>query len=107
MNGALAGRCARGAAGAGGDLARPARPPASPSGRRTSGCVPDEPACPDAHALPGIIDALLFVGDRYEARVTLGGEHSILLLLPRAPEWREGQRVRLGFPPELVSVWPA
>ena len=56
---------------------------------------------------PGVIDTLLFVGDRYEARVTLGGEHSILLLLPRAPEWREGQALQLAFPPELVSVWPA
>jgi hypothetical protein len=37
----------------------------------------------------------------------LGGEHSILLLLPRAPEWREGQCLQLAFPPELVSVWPA
>ena len=54
-----------------------------------------------------MIDTLLFVGDRYEARVALGGEQSILLLLPRARDWREGQRVRLGFPPEMVSVWPA
>ena len=65
------------------------------------------PRGPDAHALPGIIDALLFVGDRYEARVALGGEHRILLLLPRGREWREGQRLQLAFPPELVSVWPA
>jgi ABC-type Fe3+/spermidine/putrescine transport system ATPase subunit len=67
----------------------------------------DGQACPDAHALPGIIDTLLFVGDRYEARVTLGGEHSLLLLLPRVLEWREGQKLQLAFPPELVSVWPA
>jgi ABC-type Fe3+/spermidine/putrescine transport system ATPase subunit len=58
-------------------------------------------------ALAGVIDALLFVGDRYEARVLLGGEHRIPLLLPRARDWREGQRLRLGFPPETVSVWPA
>jgi ABC-type Fe3+/spermidine/putrescine transport system ATPase subunit len=59
------------------------------------------------HALPGVIEALLFVGDRYEARVTVGAEHSILLLLPRTAEWREGQHVLLAFPPETVSVWPA
>ncbi len=47
------------------------------------------------------------MGDRYEARVTFGGEHAIVLLLTRAREWREGERVRLAFPPELVSVWPA
>ena len=62
---------------------------------------------PDEHALPGVIEALLFVGDRYEARVTVGAEHSILLLLPRTAEWREGQHVLLAFPPETVSVWPA
>jgi ABC-type Fe3+/spermidine/putrescine transport system ATPase subunit len=64
------------------------------------------PAGPARDGLSGVIDALLFVGDRYEARVVLGGEHRIPLLLPRAREWREGQRLRLGFPPETVSVWP-
>ena len=68
---------------------------------------PDDAAAREAHHLLGTIDALSFVGDRYEARVSLGGEHGIVLLLTRAREWREGDRVRLGFPPELVSVWPA
>jgi hypothetical protein len=57
--------------------------------------------------LPGIIDTLSFVGDRYEARVSLGSEHRIVLLLGRDRAWREGDRIELGFPPELVSVWPA
>ncbi len=69
--------------------------------------APDDAGPPDAHHLLGAIDALSFVGDRYEARVTFGGEHAIVLLLTRAREWREGERVRLAFPPELVSVWPA
>jgi hypothetical protein len=47
------------------------------------------------------------MGDRYEARVVLGGDQRILLFLGRGREWREGQRVRLTLPPELVSVWPA
>src|SRR6266478_6314923 len=68
--------------------------------------MPDDHPWPDGHALTGVIEALLFVGDRYEARVALGGEHSILLLVSRAREWREGQRLRLAFPPEMVSVWP-
>ena len=54
-----------------------------------------------------MIEALLFVGDRYEARVALGGEQRILLLLSRGREWREGQRLQLGFPAEMVSVWQA
>jgi ABC-type Fe3+/spermidine/putrescine transport system ATPase subunit len=67
----------------------------------------DDAGSPDAPQLLGTIDALSFVGDRYEARVTFGGEHAIVLLLTRAREWREGERVWLAFPPELVSVWPA
>ena len=61
----------------------------------------------DDNALTGTIEALLFVGDRYEARLALGGEQRILLLLPRAHEWREGQRLQLVFPSDVVSVWPA
>jgi ABC-type Fe3+/spermidine/putrescine transport system ATPase subunit len=61
----------------------------------------------DGNALTGTIEALLFVGDRYEARVALGGEQRVSLLLSRTRTWREGQRVRLGFPEHLVSVWPA
>jgi ABC-type Fe3+/spermidine/putrescine transport system ATPase subunit len=69
--------------------------------------APDDPGSDDAPHLLGTIDALSFVGDRYEARVALGGEHCIVLRLTRTREWREGERVRLGFPPEMVSVWPA
>ena len=56
--------------------------------------------------LRGEIEALLFVGDRYEARVALGGQQRIRLPLPRGA-WREGQGLELHLPPELVSVWPA
>ena len=66
-----------------------------------------EGASPGRYTLPGVIEALLFVGDRYEARVALGGEQRILLLLSRTREWREGQRLELAFPPDAVSVWPA
>jgi ABC-type Fe3+/spermidine/putrescine transport system ATPase subunit len=61
----------------------------------------------DINTLGGTIEALLFVGDRYETQVTLGGDQRILLLLSRARTWCEGQRVQLAFPPDLVSVWPA
>ena len=60
----------------------------------------------DVNALAGTIEALLFVGDRYEARVAVG-DHHVPLMLPRAREWREGQRLQLAFPREAVSVWPA
>jgi TOBE domain len=68
---------------------------------------PGDPATLDGGALDGTIEALLFVGDRYEARVSLGGEQRIHLLLSRSRDWREGQRLRLGFPRDVVSVWPA
>jgi len=61
----------------------------------------------DGNTLPGLVEALLFVGDRYEARVALGGEQRILLFLGRGREWREGQRLTLRLPPEVLSVWPA
>ena len=66
----------------------------------------DRPAARD-HTLGGVIEALLFVGDRYEARVALSEEHRILLFLTRGGDWREGQRLQLYFPPDVVSVWPA
>jgi ABC-type Fe3+/spermidine/putrescine transport system ATPase subunit len=69
--------------------------------------IPDDRRGPGDNLLSGEIEALLFVGDRYEARIALGGEHRILLLLPRAAQWREGQRLWLALPPESVSVWPA
>jgi ABC-type Fe3+/spermidine/putrescine transport system ATPase subunit len=68
---------------------------------------PDDLVQRETNRLPGVIDALSFVGDRYEARVALSGEYRIVLFLPRAREWREGERLQLGFPPETVSVWPA
>src|SRR5262245_43321745 len=69
--------------------------------------TPGDGAQSSANTLPGLVEALLFMGDRYEARVALGGEQRILLFLGRGREWREGQRVRLTLPPDLVSVWPA
>ena len=62
---------------------------------------------PHANRLPGIIETLGFVGDRYEARIALGGELRIVLHLSRARAWREGDQVVLGLAPGRVSVWPA
>ena len=105
MEGALAGRMLAGRAAAdtalveGGEAQLAIRP-------EDIAVSAEEVARADDHTLPGVIEALLFVGDRYEARVALGGEQRILLLLPRGREWREGQRLHLGFPADAVSVWP-
>ena len=106
MNGPLSGRTLSGRSAAAGPLAPGAEATITirPEDIRVT---PDDPGGGDAPHLLGTIDALFFVGDRYEARVALGDEQCIVLLLTRTREWREGERVRLGFPPELVSVWPA
>jgi len=106
MNGALAGRTLTGRAPEGITLVpgADARVAIRPEDIQVG--LDDGPR-PEPHALPGVIDALLFVGDRYEARVTLDDEQCIQVLLSRAVEWREGHRVLLAFPPESVSVWPA
>ena len=106
MDGGLAGRMLAGRAAADAALAEGAE---AQLAIRPEDIVVSAEAAPDAdeHALPGVVEALLFVGDRYEVRVAVGGEQRILLLLPRGREWREGQRLQLGFPPEVVSVWPA
>ena len=58
-------------------------------------------------ALDGTLEALLFVGDHYECRVSLPGDQSVLLHAPRSTALREGDTVRLTVAPEGVSVWPA
>ncbi|MBP1155401.1 MULTISPECIES: ABC transporter ATP-binding protein [unclassified Paenibacillus] len=55
--------------------------------------------------LEGTINALLFVGDRYECHIQLG-DTSVLVYAPRNQRLAEGQSVRLYFPPEAVTVWP-
>jgi ABC-type Fe3+/spermidine/putrescine transport system ATPase subunit len=69
--------------------------------------APHDPPRQETNWLPGVIEGLSFVGDRYEARVALGGEYRVVMFIPRGREWREGERLQLGFPPEMVSVWPA
>ena len=106
MNGPLTGRTLAGRSAAAGSFTEGAAATIAirPEDIRVA---PADAGGSDADHLLGTIDTLSFVGDRYEARVALGGEHCIVLLLTRTREWREGERVRLGFPPELVSVWPA
>jgi ABC-type Fe3+/spermidine/putrescine transport system ATPase subunit len=99
--GALVGRAAAGAMLAPGAEAHVAvRPEAIEIGL-------DDPPAPGDNTLTGVLEDLLFVGDRFEARVVLDGAQRIRLPLPRAHHWREGQRLQLHLPPEVVSVWPA
>jgi ABC-type Fe3+/spermidine/putrescine transport system ATPase subunit len=65
-----------------------------------------DPMAPGRNTLPGVIDTLLFLGDRYESQIQLEGGQTALLYLPRSLDWTEGQAVRLRFPRERLSVWP-
>jgi ABC-type Fe3+/spermidine/putrescine transport system ATPase subunit len=53
----------------------------------------------------GRIDALLFIGDHYEATVSLDIGQTVMAHLPAIDGWREGQRVALSMRPEDVRVW--
>ena len=61
----------------------------------------------ETNVINGIIASLLFIGDRFEARVELPWEQVVFLYLPPDDRWREGQTVRLRLAPEHVQVWPA
>lgn len=68
---------------------------------------------PDAeNVLRGVIETLLFVGDRFEARVELPwGESVSLYLSPNfeqhpSLQWREGQPVAMRLAPAQLHAWP-
>jgi hypothetical protein len=68
--------------------------------------TPDTPFG-DGNTVRGLIEAVLFTGDRYEAQIELSSGESVLLYLPSTDRWREGQAVCLRMPAEEVRVWPA
>jgi ABC-type Fe3+/spermidine/putrescine transport system ATPase subunit len=69
---------------------------------------PDPAAAADADdAVPAVIEALLFAGDSYEARLVLPGGEAIVLPLPRTLHWTEGQSVVLRLPRNHTPAWRA
>jgi ABC-type Fe3+/spermidine/putrescine transport system ATPase subunit len=60
-----------------------------------------------ANKFPGRIEALLFLGDRYQAQVRLAWGQDLLLFLSPTGDWAEGQQVVVHIPEEDVSLWPA
>jgi ABC-type Fe3+/spermidine/putrescine transport system ATPase subunit len=58
------------------------------------------------NTLPATIEALLFIGDRYEAQVRLPWGESVLVYLPPSDRWQEGRMVFLTLPPGEVRIWP-
>jgi hypothetical protein len=59
------------------------------------------------NTLSGRIDALLFIGDHYEATITLDLGQVIMAHLSASDEWREGQHVTLSLPAHDIRVWAA
>lgn len=59
-----------------------------------------------SNVLRGVISTLLFIGDRYEARVQLPWSSEIFLYLPPDDRWREGQPVAMRLAPQEVHAWP-
>jgi ABC-type Fe3+/spermidine/putrescine transport system ATPase subunit len=58
------------------------------------------------NAVEGVIDTLLFVGERFEAHITLTNGTPLLLHLPRTGGWSPGQPVVVTWPDERATVWP-
>ena len=69
---------------------------------REASSDPDSP-----NAINAILSTLLFIGDRYEARVILPWEQEVFLYLPPESELREGQTVTLKLASESLQVWPS
>jgi iron(III) transport system ATP-binding protein len=67
------------------------------SGRDTSG----------ANVVTGRIEALLFVGDHYEAQILIAEDQFLELRLDRGATWREGQELALMLPPDRITLWPS
>jgi ABC-type Fe3+/spermidine/putrescine transport system ATPase subunit len=55
--------------------------------------------------LVGRIEALLFIGDHYEATLALQVGQQVMAHLPAVDGWHEGQAVALVLPSEDVRVW--
>lgn len=66
---------------------------------------------PGINTLAGRIDALLFVGDHYDATITLDDGQVVSAVLDANAsadgDWREGQRIWLELPVDHIRVWAA
>ena len=67
--------------------------------------LPDQPADGAPNVINGEIEEILFVGDRFETKVGIGGE-SIIIDLPSEGAWRDGQKLYIRFDRDVTSLWP-
>ena len=59
------------------------------------------------NSVQGLVDSLVFVGDRIELQVTLQNGDAVLLNAPRSGGWAPGQTIRLECPVGRTFLWPA
>jgi iron(III) transport system ATP-binding protein len=59
----------------------------------------------ETNSIVGIVESLLFVGDRYECRVSIGPDR-LLVHVPRSQKPEVGKKVYLNLPKEGLTVWP-
>jgi len=67
--------------------------------------LPDQAADGAPNVINGEIEEILFVGDRFETKVGIGGE-SIIIDLPSEGAWRDGQKLYIRFDRDVTSLWP-
>jgi ABC-type Fe3+/spermidine/putrescine transport system ATPase subunit len=67
-----------------------------------SGDLPLDPT----NIISGVVDATLFVGERYQVSVKLHNGQQVLLHLPRSRECEPGQVACLRLQPESATAWP-
>jgi ABC-type Fe3+/spermidine/putrescine transport system ATPase subunit len=60
---------------------------------------------PDGNVLQGSIEALLFLGDRFECAVRINGL-PMIVYAPRTEQLTEGQTIRIQVPKKALSLWP-
>jgi len=60
---------------------------------------------PEVNLIRGIIEALLFQGDRFEVRLRLEGGDRILCYVPGRYKLEEGQVVDVTLPEDLINLW--
>jgi hypothetical protein len=61
---------------------------------------------PANNSLRGVVEAALFVGDRYEVRLQLDNGERVFCYSSGRQKLEEGRVMSVRFPQETISLWP-
>jgi ABC-type Fe3+/spermidine/putrescine transport system ATPase subunit len=67
--------------------------------------APAGPPSSAGNLLDGVIETMLFLGDRYEANIQLPWSQNISVTVPAEQAWEEGAAVQIQIPEDKVQVW--